>query len=472
MSVRARLVATLTALSALTLAAAPAVPGSAQPRAVPGSELWAARYNGPGNDQDSGRVVAASPDGSRVFVAGESAGGATGYDYATAAYDPTTGAEVWASRYDGPGNGWDSPAGLAVAPDGSKVFITGRSWGGTTLDFATVAYDSTTGAELWVSRYKGPDDYDDNAWAIAVSPDGNKVFVTGNSKGSSTLSDFATVAYDSTTGAELWVSRYDGPGSANDLGRAIGVSPDGTKVFVTGESWGAGTGYDYATVAYDSTTGAEVWVKRYGGYPRPGGDLPTALAVGPAGLRVYVTGSTKHGGSNDYATVAYRCDDGERFWAKRYDGPAHAGDFARAIAVSPDGRAVFVTGQSFGGSATRNDYATIAYGVKNGVVLWLSRYQGPGASDDYATAVAVAPSGLRVYVTGETSGYGDAYTTISYNADKGTAGWLARYDGPGSPPWDSDRASSVVASAGRVIVTGWSGGATSGNDFATVAYAA
>jgi hypothetical protein len=61
-----------------------------------------------------------------------------------------------------------------------------------------------------------------------------------------------TIAADG--GRQLWMSRYDGPVSGIDYGRAVTVSPDGsrggTRVFVTGESPGAGTDDDVATVAY------------------------------------------------------------------------------------------------------------------------------------------------------------------------------------------------------------------------------
>ena len=73
--------------------------------------------------------------------------------------------------------------------------------------------------------------------------------VTGTSDGSGTASDYTTLAYDATTGSRLWLKRYNGSGNGYDYAEGLAVSPDGTKVFVTGGSWGAGSD-DYATVAY------------------------------------------------------------------------------------------------------------------------------------------------------------------------------------------------------------------------------
>jgi outer membrane protein assembly factor BamB len=141
---------------------------------------------------------------------------------------------IWVKRYDGPDSSTDNANAVAVSPDGTKIYVTGRSASSTTsYDYATVAYDAVTGARIWAKLYKGPGDALDEALAVAVSPDGTRVFVAGVSS-----FDYATVAYDASTGARIWSMRYDGAG-LDDLAQAVVVSPDGTKVFVTGWSLGS-----------------------------------------------------------------------------------------------------------------------------------------------------------------------------------------------------------------------------------------
>jgi hypothetical protein len=139
-----------------------------------------------------------------------------------------------------------------VTPDGSAVFVTGESTGSTsTGDYATVAYRAFTGARTWARRYDGPANDVDAATAIGVKPDGSEVFVTGESiKARSRLFDYFTVAYDASTGDRRWSQRYDGPGNDYDVPGALAVSPDGAAVFVTGYSVGSTSHDDYATVAY------------------------------------------------------------------------------------------------------------------------------------------------------------------------------------------------------------------------------
>jgi hypothetical protein len=328
-----------------------------------GAKLWAKLYNGTGNADDYARDLRVSRDGTMVFVTGYSTGSTSGYDYATVAYDASTGAKLWAKRLNGTGDADDYAKALGVSRDGTMVFLTGYSTGSTSGgDYATVAYDASTGAKLWAKRYNGTGNGSDSASAVGASIDGAMVFVTGYSTGSTSGYDYATVAYDAFTGAKLWAKRYNGTGNSSAVANALGVSPDGSEVFVTGYSSVSASDVGYATVAYDASTGAKLWAKLYNGSGN-GNDFAFALGVSPDGAMVFVTGfSTETTSGIDYATVAYDASTGAKLWAKRYDGTGNAEDYASALGVSPDGSEVFVTGQS-AGSTSGNDYATAAYGV-------------------------------------------------------------------------------------------------------------
>src|SRR5690242_12568449 len=83
--------------------ARPASP-SVESRDTPGEALWVKRYNGPSSSEDAAVATVTSPDASTVFVTGWSvgSGGSYPHDYATAAYDTSSGAQKWTRRYDGP----------------------------------------------------------------------------------------------------------------------------------------------------------------------------------------------------------------------------------------------------------------------------------------------------------------------------------------------------------------------------------
>jgi PQQ-like domain len=430
-------------------------PAAAGQMAVPGARLWVQRYNGPGNGNDAASSVAVSPGGGMVFVTGASTGATSFSDYLTAAYNAATGARLWTARYNGPGNGDDGAASVAVSPDGATVFVTGTSGGASNSDYATVAYRASDGTQLWVARFNGPANDFDGAAAVSVARDGTKVFVTGTSFwNGDAASGMATVAYRASDGAQLWVARLNGP--AGNTGASAIVSPGGNRVFVTGEVQSKQITAEYGTMAYNATTGARLWARRYAGQGAK------SIAVSPDLKKVYVTGES-HG---DYGTLAYSARTGALLWARFYGG-RRSFDFANSVAVSPGGT-VLVTGGSRAPSPLNTDYATVAYSP-GGHQLWVRRYSGPGNHSDIASAVA-APGNGRAYVTGTSWGGSatvDDYATIAYNVRTGALVWVRRYNGPAS---GGDSASSLAARGGRVFVTGGSAGTTSGDDYATIAY--
>jgi hypothetical protein len=254
------------------------------------------------------------------------------------------------------------------------------------------------------------------------------VYVTGGSTGTKSGYDYATIAYNAATGAQLWAKRYNGPANSSDKAYSVAVSPDGRKVVVTGASTGINypngseKGYDYATVAYNAGTGAQLWAKRYNGSAKDY-DAARSVTVSPASSVVYVTGeSTGTTTGSDYATIAYNAATGARLWVTRYNGQANGVDAASSVAVSPDGQTVYVTGESTEIPPTPaqsyEGFATFAYSAATGVPLWASRYNGTGIGYNTAASIAVSPATGMVYVTGLSDGSdtdsGSAAATVAY----------------------------------------------------------
>jgi len=269
-----------------------------------GNELWPepVRYNGPGNHHDYARAIAID-SADNAYVTGYSKGSAgTDLDYATIKYGPG-GSEIWVARYNGLGNGLDYARAIAI-DSADNVYVTGYSKGPDgDFDYATIKY-GPGGNELWVARYDGTGNYDDCAYAIAIDSNDN-IYVTGESKNPDGNLDYATIKYEAN-GNELWVARYDGPGDYHDSASSITIDGSG-DVYVTGQSTGSGGNFDYATIRYcpDSSEPNEpVSVKRYNGKGKQH-DYARAIAIDGA-ENVYVTGESMGSDTGyDYATVKY-----------------------------------------------------------------------------------------------------------------------------------------------------------------------
>ena len=302
-----------------------------------------------------------------------------------------TRAPLWTARYFLPDTNSAAMA-LAVSPDGTRVFVGGRSEGMTGSNYLTVAYDQRTGAKLWTRRTSGGTD---ELHAIAVSPSGSMLYVTGTREMPVTDEDVFTIAYDAATGTTRWSARYNqsrGGESLEDFGDAIAVSPDGSKVFVAGSSGGPFA----LLVAYNAETGARLWARSL-----QRSSWFFALAASPDSSRVYTTGGvdTPTQFSNDL-TMAFNASNGSTLWSRQYNGPAGGEDGGNLIAVSPDGSRLYVSGASSklgepGWTAGFLDWATIAYRANTGTRLWGKRYES-----GVPLSIAVAPAGENVYVYG------------------------------------------------------------------------
>jgi hypothetical protein len=434
--------------------------------AAPGHLRWVKRYNSGEAGTDFATDNATSPDGSTVYVTGASLTTSENHDVATIAYRASDGHMKWVQRYGGPFGDWDIGTAIAVSPDGSQVFVTGTSYSNTTKDdFITIAYAASDGKRLWVRRYTRASDTDDEGSAIVVSPDGQLVLVTGRSH-SSTSSALATVAYAAADGTRLWHTvTADGINQPD----AMVLSPDGTRVFVAGGVNGTTGNKDYVTVALDATTGGNLWEQRFNG-AADGDDVATAIGIGPAGDRLFVTGRSDGATTlGNYTTIAYGADDGSERWVRGFAAPAHSYDDVK-LAVAPNGSRIVVTG--YGAHGNHDEFVTVAYGA-SGTKAWSDRYDGPLDKTSRAFDVAITRDSKKAIVTGQTvtvatSSYDVA--TIAYGVTNGPRLWVRRYDGPDH---FNDRGGNSVAIApngSTAFVAGESEGNIDLDDYLTLAY--
>lgn len=354
-----------------------------------GGQEWLRTLDGGGSDA---AFAITTDDAGNVYVTGSSAGG---FYSMTAKYN-AAGDQQWVQSFTTIGEG-DAAVDIAVDDDGN-VYVTGYNVETITgFDIVTIKY-SPNGAELWVRRYDSGSGEDVPA---AIACDASGIYVTGRSN-----SSFTTIKYD-FDGGEQWVRTYNG-GHGSDAPAALIVDGAG-NLYVTGQSVGSGTNSDYATIKYDAA-GTELWVRRYDGPTTELArdyDRPAAVAVDVLG-NVFVTGNS----ADDYATVKYDAA-GTEMWTRRYSGTAAGADWATAIAVDASGNA-YVSGSSYGSATTQYDFATLSYDP-SGTVRWTERYNGPGDFYDTPYSIAVHSSG-DVYVSGSSGGSGTGldYATIKY----------------------------------------------------------
>jgi YVTN family beta-propeller protein len=195
--------------------------------------------------------VAASPDGTRVYVTNINYGGPGTVSVIDTANNKVTATVPIGYKY--------SPLGVSVTPDGTKVYVADRD-----INCVSVIDTGTSKVTATVNVGKEP-------WEVAVSPDGTKVFVTNRYSNTISVIDTATNTVTATVNVGL------GP-------RGIAVSPNGTKVFVTnGESNNVSV-IDTATNTVTATV--------------PVGSYPLGIAVSPDGTKAYVANNY-----NNYVSV-------------------------------------------------------------------------------------------------------------------------------------------------------------------------
>ncbi len=214
-----------------------------------GGQEWAVLFDGGRNAPDNGKAIAVDGAGN-CYVTGKTAtapppGGQ--WNLITLKYSPT-GGEVWQKVYTGSNRGVD-PSDLAIGANG--LYLTGTVTGTANTDILTMAYNLNTGDTLWVRRFNGAANKNDEGARLLVDALG-RIHVVGSSQDANSRSDCCRLRY-SASGVLEGSGLYNGTFNNDDKGVAIAVDAN-NEVVITGVSFGGTSimSYDIVTVKYDS----------------------------------------------------------------------------------------------------------------------------------------------------------------------------------------------------------------------------
>lgn len=358
-------------------------------------------------------AVSLAPDGSRLYAAG-------GGDDAVAVFDRdgATGALTFVDSWiDGAGgvDGLDAVEDVLVSPDGlwlhaagmadDAVAVFARNLLGVALGFREAVIDDANG----VDGLRG-------ASALAVSPDGDRLYVTGSFDDALAVLAVPPLRF---VGSEV-----DGQGGVGGLEgvRGVALSPGGEHLYAAGSLEDAIQVFARHRASHTLT---EVEVERDGAGGVDGLDGVESLAVSPDGASVYAA-------SPDEDALAVFARDGESgsldFVEVERDavGGVDGLDASTAVVVSPDGRHVYAAGRLDDAVAIfSRDAATSAL-----TYLGLVRNAEGGVSGlDGPRMLALAPDGRHLYAAAQTS---DSVAAFARDTATGLLGFVeAKLDGAG-----------------------------------------
>ncbi len=380
---------------ASSLLIAGAVLGSVAPAHAAALEFVDAKLEGEAGVRGLAGVlaVAVSPDGRNVYAVGPSSDAV-----AVFTRDPATGAltELEVQK-DGVGNvdGIAYASALALSPDGLFVYVAGsrddavasfsRDPASGALTFLEAQKDGIAGVEG--IRY---------ARALAISPDGQFLYAAGQKSDAiavfkrNTLTGWLTfveVQHQGILGVE---------GIAEPL--ALTISPDGAHLYVASGDQSAVTVF-----VRDKTTG-HLTLRP----PAPDADLGVvgihSVAISPDGAFVYAT-------RQDDDTIAVFRRDRASGALKFVDVVSQGVDGVDGlygvfwVTISPDGRRLY--------AASTLDHAVAAFArdPRSGALTFLEKRRGAPDREclAFARSVAVSPDGRNVYVAGASSNAVVAY---------------------------------------------------------------
>jgi YVTN family beta-propeller protein len=210
-------------------------------------------------------TIAVSPDGQRVYVRDN-------FGSTLSVIDPHADQVIATIRVEAQGTSLfinpDGvyPTGLVISPDGKKLYVANR---GYKANSRPPALNNTVSViDAASERVEQTVDVHGAPWALAVSPDGRRIYVTHDDPSNSQVD---------TLVVEAGQLRLRSTGTLGGFSPAVAVSPDSQRLYLLPSPWDVAVAL-YPIDSYVLGTAAV-------------GKHPVGLALSPDGRRLYVSNS-------------------------------------------------------------------------------------------------------------------------------------------------------------------------------------
>jgi len=350
---------------------------------------WGRVFQGQGKASDRVAAITTDPSGN-IYVAGH-AGNHHGAPDAFAMKRNLQGDTLWTYYYDAGGNNEDYATAIEVDNAGN-TYITGNSHNAASfIRECFVAKILPSGAEDWSVRYTPGGNMESFGKALTVDASGN-VYVCGYSDPLSGSSDWLVIKYNSS-GAEQWVDVLNGPGSGDDEAFGLAIGPNG-NITVCGFVYDVNaSGYINAFVKQYTPAGGTAWSDTWTNAAFTGADKAFEVGYSTAG-DIFIGGETINSSGSNRDAFAMRYDQaGNQQWVHIYtDINTTSDEHLTRVAVDDSGN-VYFTGTDF-----QDGYVTRIN--SNGTNGFRKEWRGP-LSNGFEVFHGVTPDNLgNVYVTG------------------------------------------------------------------------
>jgi len=256
-----------------------------------GVQQWVSRYSGSSYMGSDGANAITVDKSNNIYVTGFCTDSPDEGLFCTIKYN-SSGVQQWVAKYDGILSRPDVSYYIKVDYSGN-VYVSGISYNQMYyFDFATVKYNSD-GVQQWARKYDGSGHFDDRVWGMEIDNIGN-VYVMGRSTETPTGYDYTAIKYNAN-GDQIWISRYNN--GLNDIPFDMKMDKSG-NIYITGQSDGSGTDDDGATVKFDSS-GNQIWTIRYN-YSGQSDEESNAIALDSL-VNVYIAGRS----NSSHLTIKY-----------------------------------------------------------------------------------------------------------------------------------------------------------------------